>query len=218
MRRKLIETKDGSSSLLVEEWGETYHSVHGAVQEALHVYIQNGLLRHEKSHLKILEIGFGTGLNFCLSLQESQKHHKSFDYFAVEGFPISKEEWQQLSYGAYFTSEKVDFDEIHELPWEEKHHFDGGFSLYKHQTMFEEFDSNERFDVIYYDAFAYNYQPELWSEEMLGKMRRLLAPDGFLVTYACKGIINRTLKSVGFRVEKVPGPIGKREMTIAYQL
>lgn len=213
--RKIITTRDGSTSLEVEGWGETYHSVHGAIQEAEYVYVQNGCLRANKNPLRILEIGFGSGLNFCLTLEQALLHHWILDYVGVEGFPLNEKEWKALNYGDYFKNKNIDFEAIHRLDWNVENQLTENITLQKVKSLFQEFTSEKHFDVIYYDAFAYNYQPEVWSEELLGKMKRFLVPNGFLVTYACKGVINRTLKCLGYKVLKVPGPKGKREMTIA---
>lgn len=214
MKCSIITTQDGSSSISIENWGETYHSIFGAVQEAVHVYIKNGLLLINKPSLNILEMGFGTGLNFCLTYKEALLRNLEIQYTAVEGFPLTENEFLSLNYFSYFPD--FSFEEIHRLTWDETHQLTKNISLHKNYSLFENLSlPHDHYDLIYFDVFGYNYQPELWSETILQNMFHCLKSDGILVTYASKGVVNRTLKSIGFTVKKMPGPPGKREMTIA---
>lgn len=214
MKRTVITTQDGSSSISIENWGETYHSIFGALQEAIHVYINNGLLICNKKEINILEMGFGTALNFCLTYKEALNRNFSIKYTGIEGYPINELEWKTLNYSSFFSD--FSFEEIHRLPWEQWNQLTDKISLFKHKSLFENLSlSPNCFDLIYFDVFGYNYQPELWSENILQKMYNSLKTNGILVTYASKGVVNRTLKTIGFSVKKMPGPPGKREMTVA---
>lgn len=214
MKRTLIVTDDGSNSLFIEEMGETYHSRHGAVQESLHVYIKNGLSFVEKEEIAILEFGFGTGLNALLTQEYAQEKQVNIQYETIEAYPLQKDEYELLNYNDLVKS-SVPFIRFHEIPWNVKESLTERFSILKHHTTIESFTTEKKFDIIYFDVFGYDYQPELWSEEILNKAHRFLNPNGLFVTYACKGIVNKSLKSLGFEIHKLAGPPGKREMTLA---
>jgi len=217
MNREIIVTKDGSSSLLVKEMGETFHSRHGAVQESLHVYIQNGMAKIEKDEISVLEFGFGTGLNALLSLQFAIAHGKKIHYETIEAFPLTYEEFSLLNYEEFIKT-PVSLKEIHLADAGKPNEVHPGFILWKHFEMIEEFSTSQKFDLIYFDVFGYEYQPELWSEKILRKAYEALNENGIFVTYACKSVVNKTLKEIGFTVQKVAGPPGKREMTIAVKI
>lgn len=217
MEREIIQTEDGSSSIFVKNLGETYHSIHGAAQEALHVYIENGMKRCDKTHLSILEMGFGTGLNFVLSYQTALAQNRSLDYVGVEAYPITEQEWKLLNYDDIAGNIPHRLHDIHSLEWNIKQSLNESIWLTKVHSTFENLELSQSFDVVYYDAFGYNYQPELWSLELFHKMNNLLHSEGILVTYACKGIIKQNLRAAGFKVKRVPGPPGKREMIVAYK-
>ncbi|MTG98595.1 MULTISPECIES: tRNA (5-methylaminomethyl-2-thiouridine)(34)-methyltransferase MnmD [Myroides] len=220
MKRKVITTEDGSTSIQMEDWGETYHSIYGAVQEAKHVYIKHGLQKViDKEQVAILEMGFGTGLNAYLTYLEAKGKAK-VAYHTIEAFPVSDTELEALNYFslAEQAEDKVVYRKLHEVSWDIEQIITPDFTLFKMLNKFElqELESN-RYDLIYFDAFGYPYQPDLWSEEIFAKMYACLKIGGVLTTYACRGVINRTMKKVGFEIEKVPGPPGKREMVIAYK-
>ncbi len=201
------------------EWGESYHSKHGAIAEALHVFIATGF-SHKLDHiggndLNILEIGFGTGLNAFLTLLEAQKKNIRIFYKGVEAYPVGREELDNLNFGEGFSEEervKDVFMKLHELPWNESCNVTSDFTLFKQQAYFKDIEDQEVFDLIYFDAFGPRVQPELWTEDIFLKMHRALKPDGCLVTYSAKGAVRRAMQSVGFEVERLPGPPGKREM------
>lgn len=216
MQRRIITTKDGSHSILVEELGETYHSVHGALQEAQHVYIKNGLLFCLQPELHILEMGFGTGLNAFLTLKEAIKQNITIHYTGLEAYPVTDEEWKKLNYAAN-TIDKKYFEELHFAEWNVPVSIHPNFVVKKVQSKLQNFTTDASYQLIYYDAFGFTYQPELWSEEIFRKLYNILSPQGVLVTYACKGEVTRTLKRIGFDVEKLQGPPGKREMTRAFK-
>lgn len=215
--RELIITQDGSHSLLSHEHGVSYHSKYGAIQESRHVFIQHGLHSVVALHpkLSILEIGMGTGLNVFLTFLEAEQNAWEVYYESLEAFPIPMEEVKQLNYpGLLGVPEKRDqFLEIHQSNWNEQVRLSPHFLFQKRKVLFEDFQSEERFHLIYFDAFAPNAQPELWEEPVMKAMYKALYPGGVLTTYCAKGAFKRTAKGVGFQIESPPGPPGKREMT-----
>ena len=218
MKREIIKTADGSSTIFLPEWNEHYHSKHGAVQEALHVFIKSGLQYFvEKRHperISILEIGFGTGLNALVSFLELEKTELTTQYVGVEAFPVSSEEWKLLGYPSLLAGDKTSeiFRKIHETAWEEYNSITPFFELKKEKKLFSEIKDEGKFDLIFFDAFGPRVQPELWTEEIFKIMFRALKEYGILVTYSAKGSVRRALQAVGFTVERLPGPPGKREM------
>lgn len=218
MQRKIITTADGSKTIHLVDWNENYHSTHGAIQEANHVYIKHGLLFFVESFpdtnpIKILEIGFGTGLNALITLLEAEKLNVAIEYVGVEAFPISSEEFQALNYPEQLDVAKTEeFEKMHEISWDEKHAITPNFSLIKQKKLFSYIDDKDHYHLIYFDAFGARVQPELWTEAMFQKMFDALYPNGILVTYSAKGSVRRAMQSVGFTAEKLPGPPGKREM------
>lgn len=218
MDSQLIATSDGSVTIYLPQWNESYHSKHGAIQEAYHVFIKNGLdFFSDKRELSILEIGFGTGLNALITFLESQKRKQKINYTAVEYYPISQELYSRLNYPELLQAESSQetFLEFHRCGWGKEHSFSDFFSLEKLRFRFEEIDLENRFDLIYFDAFGFRVQPELWSAEIFKKMFTALKKQGILTTYAARGVITRNMKEAGFSVRKTSGPVGKREMTIA---
>lgn len=220
MKRKIIQTADGSSSLFVEDWGETYHSRHGAIQEAQHVFIQNGLSLFQEQSVAVLEIGFGTGLNAFITFLEAEKRQLKIDYVGVEAYPILKEEAEQLNYVTQLDANQYDaqFQLMHASEWGINTAISEYFTLTKRQQYFNEIDDKNRFELIYFDAFGFQYQPELWSVEIFRKMFEALKPNGILVTYACRGPIKRAMQEAGFSTRKLAGPPGKREMLKAEKI
>lgn len=214
VKREIIRTSDGSTTIHLPEWDESYHSKHGAIQEAYHVFIKNGLSLFEGKPVSVLEIGFGTGLNAFITFLESEKNKQQINYTGVEAFPISAEEVLSMNYVSELQAENYSeiFKRMHESAWEEKTTVSDLFSLTKRKQFFHEIQDVNAFDLIYFDAFGFRVQPELWSLEIFQKMRNGLKPGGTLVTYAARGIINKNMQEAGFRVEKLAGPPGKREM------
>ena len=198
----------------MEEWGETYHSKHGAIQEAKHVFIQNGLSLFKEQSVAVLEIGFGTGLNAFVTLLEAEKLQLKIDYTGVEAYPILPEEVEKLNYVSQLNASQYDkaFQLLHSCEWGVKTEVSSDFTLTKRQQYFNEISDKNCFDLIYFDAFGFQYQPELWTVEIFRKMFEALKPNGILVTYACRGSVKRAMIEVGFTTEKLPGPPGKREM------
>ncbi len=214
MKREIIVTSDGSTSIHLPDWEESYHSKHGAIQEAKHVFIKNGLSLFKGQSVSILEIGFGTGLNAFITFLESHLSNQLVDYVGVEGFPISSKEVLQMNYVNQLnaTDFKAVFELFHLSNWEENVTISNHFRLTKRNQLFTEIDDINQFDLIYFDAFGYRVQPELWSVEIFTKMYTALKSGGILVTYACRGPIKRAMIDAGFQIEKLAGPPGKREM------
>ena len=214
MKRKIITTGDGSKTIQIEEWDEQYHSLHGAVQEAYHVFIDHGLKHVLRPKIDILEIGFGTGLNALITLAEAQKENKKITYCGVEKYPVSVSEVNQLNYCETlgFSDLQDAFEQMHYSDWQQKITIHKDFVLVKKQQDFCEINDKNAFDLIYFDAFGARVQPELWTVEIFKKMFKALRSKGVLVTYAAKGSVRRAMQEVGFLVERLPGPPGKREM------
>jgi len=215
LKRKIIITSDGSTTIHLPEWNEQYHSKHGAIQEAYHVFIKNGINEFkEGSNINILEIGFGTGLNCFITFLEAQKSNLNIDYVGVDAYPVKQEEIQQLNYVHELNAinDEAIFEKIHTLSWDEKHQLKTNFSLIKRKRFFNEIDDENVFNMIYFDAFGARVQPELWTVSIFMKMFTALKKEGVLVTYSAKGSVRRAMQEVGFVVERLPGPPGKREM------
>ena len=214
MKREIIITDDGSTTIRIPDWDENYHSTHGAIQEAKHVFIKNGLdLFQKQDSISILEIGFGTGLNAFITFLETLNKEK-VNYVGVEAYPISTEEIAQMNYVTELqaTQYQVVFDKMHSCDWESQQNITDNFILTKRKQFFQDIADKEQYDLIYFDAFGFPLQPELWSEAIFKKMYDALLPKGTLVTYACRSSIKNAMLSVGFSIEKLPGAPGKREM------
>lgn len=219
MKREIIQTQDGSTTIHLEEWNESYHSKHGAIQEAKHVFIKNGLSLFKDKTLSILEIGFGTGLNTFISFLEAQTMGQTINYVGVEAYPVAAEEILSMNYVDELNAQHqlAVFEQMHQSNWGEKIELSDCFSLTKRKQFFQDIDDVAQFDLIYFDAFGYRVQPELWSTEIFKKMYDALKENGVLVTYAARGVVKRSMIEVGFRVEKLEGPPGKREMFRAFK-
>lgn len=221
MKKEIFITADGSTSFHLPKWNEQYHSKHGAIQEAYHVFIQSGFdLFKNNSTVSILEIGLGTGLNAFITYLESIKRNITVYYDGIEKYPLTEKEIALLNYPKVLNAEnfKPVFDKIHLSKWNELSEIDKHFRLTKIKKDFREIDAIAKFDLIYYDAFGARVQPELWTEELFKKMFLSLKKNGVLVTYSAKGSVRRAMLAVGFTVEKIPGPKGKREMLRAFKL
>jgi len=214
LKREIIVTADGSSTIHLPDWNEQYHSKHGAIQEAYHVFIKSGLQLFSDSNLSILEIGFGTGLNSFITFLEAPKLNLRINYVGVEAYPVGDEELEKLNYVSELNAENTIevFQKMHQQNWEEEIALSPEFSLAKRKQFFEEISDENTFNLIYFDAFGARVQPELWTEEIFRKMYVSLKKGGVLVTYSAKGSVRRAMQTVGFKVERLPGPPGKREM------
>ena len=215
MKHEIIITKDGSTSIYIPELDETYHSKFGAIQEAYHVFIKNGLdLFDTVSEISILEIGFGTGLNAFITMLEAEKRQIKVNYVGVEAYPVAFDEIVQLNYVSQLEvpNRQADFEQLHTLPWEATIEVTPNFTLTKRQQFFSDITDENAFDIVYFDAFGYNVQPELWNEAIFEKMHRALKSKGILTTYACRTTIKNAMQYAGFETKKLPGAPGKREM------
>lgn len=214
MKREIIQTSDGSTTIHIPDWNEQYHSIHGAIQEAYHVFIKKGLESIPTHKTSILEIGFGTGLNSFITFLEAQNNNLFIDYVGVDAYPVLKEEIDKLNYVSQLNASHSSeiFKTFHSCSWDEKHQITPNFSLLKRKQFFSEIEDEGIFDLIYFDAFGARVQPKLWSEEMFIKMFKALKFEGILVTYSAKGSVRRAMLSAGFTVERLAGPPGKREM------
>jgi tRNA U34 5-methylaminomethyl-2-thiouridine-forming methyltransferase MnmC len=211
-------TADGSHSLFSEEFGEPFHSLHGAIGESKHVYIEAGLHYAAKSNqqLSILEMGFGTGLNALLTMLAADDMNLKIQYTGIEAFPLEIAQVMQLNYPSLLGGKSESFfKSIHACRWGEFESLTAYFRLVKLHQRFEELDLERGYDLIYFDTFAPAVQSELWTEAVFRKMANSLRPGGILTTYCAKGSVRRALREVGFEVEKLPGPAGKREITRA---
>lgn len=212
-------TGDNSHTLLVKELNETYHSTKGAIVEAKHVFIQKGLADYiQKTNLKqlnVFEVGFGTGLNAHLSQLFAVGNNIHLNYISIEAHPLKIDLIKQLNYPSLINSDQSQYLKLHDVEWDLPVVIDDNFTLTKIHQKLAELSPIEKIDVIFFDAFAPDIQPEMWSKTIFENMYHLLKDEGVLVTYCAKGIVKRTLKEVGFTVENLPGPPGKREMTRA---
>jgi tRNA U34 5-methylaminomethyl-2-thiouridine-forming methyltransferase MnmC len=228
IKREIIHTQDGSTTIHLPEWNESYHSKHGAIQEAYHVFVKNGFslfaapVRKSSSEgkpISILEIGFGTGLNTFITFLEAKKNNQVIDYVGVEAYPVATNEILQMNYPQQIDSAQAHiFYQMHEANWNQKFQLSDTFSLTKRKQLFQDIDDTNAFDLIYFDAFGFRIQPELWSETIFISMYKALKPEGILVTYACRTSIKNAMIAAGFTTQKLPGAPGKREMLRASKL
>ncbi len=220
MSIELRSTADGSHTLYNPQLDETYHSIHGAVQESMHVFIKAGLeyLLEIKKDLWVLEVGLGTGLNAWLTINSVLHSDAKIHYVGVEPFPVEQSLVEKLNYPDYLQSSEYRsrlFYQLHKVEWEKFINLTPQFEIRKMPYTLEDFRSQWIFDLVYFDAFAPAKHPELWQKPMLQKIFDITAPGGILLTYSAKGQFKRDLKEVGWNVETLPGPPGKREMTRA---
>lgn len=217
MERSIEITKDGSATVFNKELGEHYHSMHGAVQEGNHVYIQAGLeyylAKTNAKSISILEVGLGTGLNAMLTYQ-CAAHKADIYYEAIEAYPLTAAESSQLNYPALAGDQAI-FDTLHSSAWNETIALSKKFTLKKVYCQLEAYTAARSFDIVYYDAFSPTSQPELWTENIFARMYGLLNEGGALVTYCSKSIVRSAMQNAGFAIEKLPGPHGKRDMVRA---
>ena len=206
-------TADGSHTLYIPEMEEHYHSVNGAIQESLHVYIEAGLNQCKKEVVNVLEFGFGTGLNAFLTILEAEKRNLKVNYTSIEKYPLPTSITNQLNYTEGFSEKfQSHFDKIHSCEWGSFVEISDNFQLKKIQSDFSDIEFEDYYDVIFYDAFAPDKQQEVWSQEIFNKIFQHSNPEGILTTYCAKGNIRRMMQMAGFQTERIPGPPGKREM------
>lgn len=219
MTHEFIRTADGSTTLYVPELNEHYHSVHGAVQESVHIFIRAGIeyyrenTQNPSAPLRILEAGFGTGLNAYLTLAHTATQELAVIYHSLEKYPLTPEEAARLNYTEHILYPRPeDFIRLHEAPWETLSAITPDFSLCKHRQDLRDTCFPPEYDLVFFDAFNPDVQPHLWTEEVFRRFFDALKPGGILVTYCVKGIVKQALRQVGFNLKRLPGPPGKREM------
>jgi tRNA U34 5-methylaminomethyl-2-thiouridine-forming methyltransferase MnmC len=211
LENKIVLTDDGSHTLLSKEFNEHYHSIHGAFNESMHVFLENGFKTiKDKDSIHVLEMGMGSGLNVLLTIREAIMSKTKVYYTAFEQYPISLEESKTLNY--IDESEKNLFESIHASSWGNLVELNEYFSLLKIKDDIATLEEKSKYDLVYYDAFAPNCQPELWTIDIFSKIFHAMKIGGVLVTYCAKGYVKRNLKAVGFEVISLPGPPRKREM------
>jgi len=224
MQRNLILTKDGSHTVAVPEMNVTYHSVHGAIQESMHVFIEAGFRFRVESGktelLHILEMGFGTGLNALLTLIEAEKTYQPVRYTSLELYPLQPEAVQSLNYCEQLGRKDLEavFSSLHTCEWEKEISITTYFTPEKIKTNLTTYTTARLFDIVYFDAFAPSAQPELWTKEVFENLFNMMKEGGILVTYCSKGDVRRAMQAAGFSIEKIPGPPGKREMVRARKM
>ncbi|WP_339740154.1 tRNA (5-methylaminomethyl-2-thiouridine)(34)-methyltransferase MnmD [uncultured Sunxiuqinia sp.] len=213
MKRIIELTEDGSHTLYLPELDEHFHSVHGAVQESMHVFINNGVNRCQQTEIHLLEVGFGTGLNALLTLLHRKE--KVIHYYSLEKYPLTEEEFCQLNYAQNYSSEtQALFLLMHKSRWEQQIEITPGFELTKLNCDLRTFDLSDlpAFDLVYFDAFAPGKQADMWTDAIFQKISRQCKPGAIITTYCAKGDIRRLLQKNGFAMQRLPGPPGKREM------
>ncbi len=212
MSNQIVVTEDGSHTLISSNFNVSYHSVHGAIQESNHVFIDHGLeyVNYRNTAIKVFEMGFGTGLNAWLTYKFSLDEKLSIEYHTIEQYPVLIETAKELN---YVDQHEIDlFMEFHLSEWEKENTFSPSFKFTKYQVSLEKFNSDQKFDLIYFDAFAPGAQPELWTAAIFEKIFNFTNKGGILMTYCSKGQVRRNIETAGFSVEKLEGPPGKREI------
>lgn len=221
MKREIKTTSDGSKTLFITELNEGYHSGHGALQEAKHVFIENGYKLAINSEINILELGFGTGLNVLVTIDEFLKTDKNHTvrYYSIEKYPVLEEEILALDYPTLFSRPEMEaiFRKMHEAEWEKEMELLPGFFLTKIEGDFMDLPTFPipGVDLVYFDCFGARVQPDLWEVPLLEKVASKMKEGAMLTTYASKGSLRRNLQSLNLEVTKRPGPPGKREMITA---
>ena len=218
MNTELKLTEDGSYSLYVPEIDECYHSSHGAIQESRHIFIEAGLKQCLKDEICILEVGFGTGLNAFLALVEAERSGKEIRYITLEKYPVEAEKAMLLNYPELIDSEKQTvFNALHASEWNKPVEIMPYFTIQKIESDFTQYVHSLQYDVVFFDAFSPEKQPEMWSEEQFEKLYKSCNFGAVLTTYCAKGVVRRAMQKAGFKVERLPGPPGKREILRASQ-
>ncbi len=218
---RIVLTRDGSHTLYAPQFDQQYHSLHGSVRESLHIYIELGLRPFltgtTAEPVRVFEMGLGTGLNALLTWQLADAASRPVAYVAVEPFPVPEELARQLNYDQ--LTGHPGLEQIHKAAWSQPVELSPNFIFTRYHTTFQDYTTvGDYFDVVYYDAFSPDAQPELWTEELFHKVAAFTRPGGSLVTYCTKGNVKRALRNSGFKVKKHPGPAGKRDVLRAIRL
>lgn len=222
--RKIIITEDGSTSIALIGQNESFHSIYGAIQESKHIFIENGLkiIARNRRGIKIIEMGFGSGLNALLTFLYGTKHDLEIDYMGIEAFPLENTLIEKLNFPELLDlneSETMLFNKLHFDAWNKSIQLSLNFKIEKRLEKLENVTlKKEDFDLVYFDAFNPDYQPELWTEQIFRKLYLAMKPGGILMTYSAKGKVKRALKTAGFELNALPGPKGKREITQAIKI
>ncbi|MDR1357105.1 MAG: tRNA (5-methylaminomethyl-2-thiouridine)(34)-methyltransferase MnmD [Tannerellaceae bacterium] len=211
---EIRQTADGSHTLFVPSMNEHYHSVNGAIQESMHVFIRAGLCRLTKESIRVLEVGFGTGLNALLTLLEAERREKlSIEYHAVELYPLPASLTSGLNYAEQLCPGREElFASLHAAPWGEYARITPNFLLHKIKGDCNCCELPFSIDLLYFDAFAPDKQPEMWNRSLFDALYARMSDGGLLTTYCAKGEVRRMMQKAGYSVERIPGPLGKREM------
>jgi tRNA U34 5-methylaminomethyl-2-thiouridine-forming methyltransferase MnmC len=212
---QIINTSDGSHTLYIPEMDEQYHSLNGAITESKYVYIEKGFNFYPTKNLVVFEVGFGTGLNCLLTALQTEQEKRQTMYYSIEKYPLDKSVTNQLNYGRLISSEAQHyFEKIHNSEWNKIVEITKYFSIKKIKADLTDyvFDEQEKFNVIYFDAFGPDKQPEMWTPQIFNKISMATATDGVLVTYSAKGEVRRQIAASGFEMERLPGPPGKNQM------
>jgi len=215
MDYKVIDTNDGSKTIYLPAMDEQYHSVNGAITESEHVFLKNGYLYHESTSPTVFEIGFGTGLNCLLTALKAEELERPTTYYSIEKYPLEKKITDQLNYGLNISPKAGElFEKIHSCNWNETVSLSEYFQLRKLEAdlLTDNLGLDGIFNIIYFDAFAPDKQPEMWHPDVFEKIYSLTSANGVFVTYSAKGIVRRQLAACGFDMEKLPGPPGKFQM------
>ena len=212
--RKVIETADGSKTLFIPAMNEQYHSINGALTESEYVFLEKGFRHHPSSSPGIFEVGFGTGLNALLTALEAEKSGRHTNYTSIEKYPLSEQEINLLGYGNLSAQAHKTFRLIHEAGWNTDIKISEYFTLHKinGDLQTHQFGINDVYNIIYFDAFGPDKQPGMWEEHIMNKLFNACSPGAVFVTYSAKGEIRRRLETCGFKMERLPGPPGKRQM------
>ena len=219
MNSEILITSDGSHTLFVPEIDECYHSTHGAIQESRHIFIETALKQHSKTELNVLEVGFGTGLNALLALVEAERSGKIIHYCTLEKYPVAVEKTFLLNYPAMIDVRYKDvFEKMHSSVWNEKVKITPFYEIEKMECDFTNFEHTSTYDIVFFDAFSPEKQPEMWTQQQFEKIYAHCNPGVILTTYCAKGVVRRALQSAGFSVERLAGPPGKREILRAVKL
>jgi tRNA U34 5-methylaminomethyl-2-thiouridine-forming methyltransferase MnmC len=213
---RLVLTADGSHTVVNETLGIHYHSIFGSIQESERVFIELGFqeaMSRFPGELSVFEMGLGTGLNALMTARDARKHRRAVNYVAVEAFPLPVDQALELNYDGLLHTYWV--ADIHLTPWERPAEINEFLTLTKRQTTLEDFETKQRFHLVYFDAFSPDAQPELWTVEVFAKIGSLMVPGGILATYCSKSTVQHHLREAGFVVEKHRGPARKREVVRA---
>ena len=210
---QIIKTADGSPTLKSEKFGQTYHSIHGAVAESQYVFIENGLAKVNNNPVSVLEIGFGTGLNALLTFKFAKENNLKIFYDTIEKYPVNHEVTKELNYTDDSFLQDI-FQKLHSCEWNKPAEISDNFILTKYYEDLTKINLIKKYNIIYFDAFSYDAQPEMWSVEIFKKLYSACETGCLLVTYSAKGIVKNNLREAGFTVKRLPG-FKKHHMIVA---